>query len=188
MNEGPGNATIRTALALVAWTVALIVLTVDAQGPPPSPAVTDLPKSVDVALREWYGGLGPVRYVSAWTELNGDETPEIVVHLIGPTACGRAGCDTFVFSPSGDQFREVARISIPNPSIRVSTRSTNGWRNLIATVQGEGIKAQFIELEYDGTRYLGPVQSTGLTPVDTTGAELVIQGNVRSLTAKVLIQ
>jgi hypothetical protein len=55
-------------------------------------------------------------------------------------------------------------------------------------VQGEGIKAQFIELAYDGTRYLrNPAEPTALAPVDTTGAEVIIQENVRSLTAKVLI-
>lgn len=93
------------------------------------------------------------RYLDASVDLNGDGAPEVVVHVIGPMACGTGGCPTLVFTPSGSGYRLVSSISVSRPPIRASAARTVGWRNLIVSVSGGGAKAHDAELLSNGKTY-----------------------------------
>jgi hypothetical protein len=121
---------------------------------PTTAATAAVPAAVEAKLQELYSNWGgDVRYFASSTDLNGDGRDEIIVHLVGQTLCGSEGCDTLVFTPSGDGFRHVTTIRLTHTPVRVSPRSTNGWRNLIVSVSGGGQRRHDRELPYDGESY-----------------------------------
>ena len=78
---------------------------------------------------------------------------EVVVHVVGSTMCGPEGCETLIFTPDGADFRRVATIRLTHAPIRVSSRSTSGWRNLIVSVSAGATRQRETELRYDGQSY-----------------------------------
>ena len=93
------------------------------------------------------------RYLDAESDLNDDGRPEVIVHVVGPVACGTAGCPTLVFTPRGSGYRLLSAISVSRPPIRVSSASANGWHNLVVH-SGGGASARDVEqLLFDGKRY-----------------------------------
>lgn len=100
------------------------------------------------------GQQGPVHYFAVTTDLDGDELPEWIVHLVGPTVCGTGGCDTLVFTELDGQAKLVTQISLTRPPIVVAEDATNGWRDLIVHVAGGGIlPGHDARLRYDGSTY-----------------------------------
>jgi hypothetical protein len=147
-----------------------------------------LPAGVEQLLRVAYGGLGEVRYVEAATDLSGDGKPEIIVYVMGPYACGQAGCSTHVFTPIGaDAYRQVGRVTISNPPIRASSRTSHGWKNLVVRVSDDGAAAHDAELEFNGTRYPDDPSLAAALAVEPAGEETLIRGDIRFETAAVLI-
>jgi len=137
------------------------------------------PEAADVEsrLRALYGDLGgELRYFDATTDLNGDGQAEIVVYAYGPMLCGTGGCDTLVFTPGVSGYQLVTTISVSRPPIQVSSRSANGWRNLLVHVSGGGIIPGYdAELSFDGTTYpSNPTVAPAEPAPDTEGAELLI--------------
>lgn len=132
---------------------------------------------VEDRLRAMYGELGgELRYFDAVTDLDGDGRAEIVVYAYGPMLCGTGGCNTLVFAPEPPGYRLVTSISVSRPPIRVASRSTNGWRNLLVHVSGGGIVEGYdAELEFDGTTYpSNPTVPPAEPASDTEGAEVLI--------------
>jgi hypothetical protein len=97
--------------------------------------------------------VGDARYFDSTVELNGDGLSEVVVYLAGPMVCGTGGCPMFVFTPGADGYRLVTQLSVAQPPVRISPRSSRGWRNLVVGVVGGGLAAGSAELKYDGTGY-----------------------------------
>lgn len=108
---------------------------------------------VGAAVRAALGGDWDARYFDATVDLDGDGQQEIVVYAAGPMICGTGGCTVFVFTPGADGLRLVSAISVAQPPVRLSPRSSHGWRNLIVGIAGGGIPAGAVELEFDGTSY-----------------------------------
>ena len=118
-----------------------------------SPAVP-LPSSIAADIRGDYAIEGDeTRYLASNPDLNGDGQAEFVVHVIGPAACGTGGCTTLVFTPDGDGFRRVSTITVSSPPVRISSVSTNGWRDLIVHVSGGGAADGDMQLKYSGQGY-----------------------------------
>lgn len=137
----------------------------------PCIAATDaLPPDVQAVIREQFGSPdAETRYLDRAIDLNGDGTREIVVHVVGPMACGTGGCPTMVFTPAASGYRLVSTISVTNTPIGVATTTTQGWRNLIVRVRGGGMRARDVELRFDGRSY--PSNPTVPGPrVETTTA------------------
>jgi len=112
-----------------------------------------LPPEIDQVLSHRYGTpAASTRILDASFDLNDDGRPEVIVHVVGPTACGTGGCPTLVFSPRGAGYRLVSAISLSRPPIRVAPASTRGWRNLVVR-SGGGANARDVELAFDGKRY-----------------------------------
>lgn len=108
------------------------------------------------AVRAALGGDWEAHYFDAEVDLNDDGAGDLVAYVAGPMVCGTAGCPVFVFSRGADGYELVGRISVAYPPVRLSPRSTAGWRNLIVRVAGGGIAENFdAELAWDGTAYSG---------------------------------
>ena len=156
--------------------VLLAVLTVAACGSMDTTAELGS-TGVEPELRALYGEFGgEVRYFDGAADLNGDGRPEIVVHVAGPTVCGTGGCPTLVFTPGTGGYVLVTTISITRPPIQLSSRSANGWRNLLVHVSGGGIVEGYVaELRFDGTTYpANPTVPPAERAPDTIGAETLI--------------
>ncbi|HSX59443.1 MAG TPA: MliC family protein [Tahibacter sp.] len=130
-------------------------------------AAAPLPPDVRHAIEKDYVAEGrETRYVDGSVDLNGDGRNELLVHVVGSTACGTGGCPTLVFSPAGAGYRLVGAIGLTHPPIAVSPQRSNGWRNLVVRVGGGGAKADDVELAFDGKTY--PANPTaaakGITP------------------------
>lgn len=117
-----------------------------------------------------------MRYFKGTTDLNGDGSPEVIAHVVGLGVCGTGGCPTVVLSPDKNGYRVVTKISITHPPIQVSSKRTNGWRNLLVYVSGGGIyKGYVAELQFDGTTYPeNPTVSLAKHATDIMGAETLI--------------
>lgn len=154
----------------------LAVLTVVACGAMDTTAERES-TGVEPELRALYGEFGSeVRYFDSATDLNGDGRPEIVVHVVGPMVCGTGGCPTLVFTPGAKGYVLAATTSITRPPIQLSSRSTNGWRNLLVHVSGGGIVEGYVaELQFDGTTYpANPTVPPAERAPDTIGAVTLI--------------
>jgi len=133
---------------------------------------------IPAELRALYGDVpGEVRYFEGSTDLNGDGNPEVIVHVVGPMLCGTGGCNTLVYTPGDSGYDLVANIGLTRPPIRVSSRSTGGWRSLLVRVSGGGISPGYdAELRFEGGTYpANPTVAPVVPAADTAGAETVIQ-------------
>ena len=129
-----------------------------------------------------------MRYAEAATDLSGDGRPGIIVYVIGPSACGQAGCNTHVFTPIGaDAYPQVGYVTSSNPPIRASSRTSNGWKNLVVRVSGGGAVAHDAELEFSGTRYPDDPSLAATLAVAPAREETLIRDDIRFETAQVLI-
>jgi uncharacterized protein len=143
---------------------------------------TSLPASIEAVLRTKYVAEGmETRYLRGVVDLDGDGRDEILVHVVGPMACGTGGCPTLVFTPGqGDAYRLVTTLSVTRPPIRASSRRSNGWRNLIVHVAGGGAAAHDAELAFNGKSYPRNPSVAPATPVTTLDGATVVIADVDS--------
>ena len=138
--------------------------------------VGSLPASIVALVKKDYSSPDmPTRYLAATADLNGDGRPEFLVHLVGPMACGTGGCPTLVYTPDGANYTLVSTIGLTRPPIRLSPRSSSGWRNLIVEIGGGGGRSGHAEVVYRGGGYLeNPTVAPTRRITDLAGAETVI--------------
>lgn len=145
---------------------------------PSTGASGSLPPAIVDMIKKDYSSpdLPPTRYLTGTSDLNGDGRPELLVHLVGPMACGTGGCPTLVFTPNETGYALVSTITVTRPPIRVSPRSTGGWRNLIVEVGGGGGRSGHAELAHTGKGYPeNPTVPPARRITDLAGAETVIR-------------
>jgi hypothetical protein len=150
--------------------------TMEAAAPEPAPAeASALPTDIADVIRTEF--TESTHYLDGSVDLNGDGQAEIVVHAVGPMACGTGGCPTLVFTPSETGYRVVSTISVSRPPIRASATRTSGWRNLIVHIGGGGGESGDRELAFDGESYPGNPTVAGprVTPATLEGAETIIE-------------
>ena len=149
--------------------------TIETVSPPPAPAEQSaLPADIENVIRTEYSD--DTHYLDGSIDLNGDGQPEVVVHVVGPMACGTGGCPTLVFTPTDSGYDLVSTISVTRPPIRVSAVSTNGWRNLIVHIGGGGGSSGDMELASDGQSYPGnpTVQGARVQPATVEDSKEII--------------
>lgn len=140
-----------------------------------TPAAPGTGAALGPAIRRALGGDWEARYFAAAVDLNGDGAQEVVTYVAGPMVCGTGGCPVFVFAPGADGHRLVARITVAQPPVRVSPRSTHGWRDLVVGIGGGGLAAGNAELQFDGTSYPGnPTVPPARPAPDLAGTEVLI--------------
>ncbi len=141
---------------------------------PVKPLVSE---EIEPRLREMYADFGAdTRYFDAAVDLNGDGKDELIVYVVGPMVCGTGGCNTLVFTPGVSGYEMVGDIALTRPPIRVSSQSTNGWRDLVVHISGGGIQPGFDgEIPFDGTAYQSNPTSPRVEPAsDPDSAAIVI--------------
>lgn len=102
-------------------------------------------------------GAAPVRYVSAYQDLDGDGTPEAIVYMLGPNWCGSGGCTALVLKQKDHAWTKVTEISMLQTPIHMLSDVSNGWHSLGVMVRdlrgdptGDGYE---VELRFDGKTY-----------------------------------
>ena len=148
-----------------------------AEGAPATSASGSLPSAVVDLIKKEYSSpdLPPTRYFSGTADLNGDGRPELLVHVVGPMACGTGGCPTLVFTPTETGYALVSTIAVTRPPIRMSPRSAGGWRNLIVKIAGGGGRSGHAELAHTVKGYPeNPTVPPARRINDLAGAETVI--------------
>ena len=122
----------------------------------PGSGALDLARGSDElgqAVRGALGGDWEAFYFDAQADLDGDGTPEAITYVAGPMICGTGGCPLYVFASGPQGYRLVSRLSVVRPPVRLSPRSSQGWRNLVVGVGGGGLAAGHAELKFDGKIY-----------------------------------
>jgi hypothetical protein len=118
-------------------------------------AQTESDTTLVTELRKLYSNDdGDIRYFLKWFDLNGDDTPEAIVHVAGPQVCGTGGCDTHIFARDGNGYKLISTIGLSRPRIIASPVRSRGWRNLIVFVAGGGVlSGHYAELRFNGKTY-----------------------------------
>lgn len=94
------------------------------------------------------------RYRAAQADLNGDWRAELLIYAEGPDHCGSGGCDLYILTPRGGEYKEFARVSVTRPPVRLLPTTSHGWRDLAMSVAGGGILPGYTaRLRFDGRRY-----------------------------------
>jgi hypothetical protein len=106
-------------------------------------------------LTNYFSGAGgETRYFYNRIDLNGDNSPETIVYLVGRTACEAGGCTTLIFqSDRGSQYRLVSQMNQINQPIIVSDNRSNRWKDLVTYVASGGTQSGYRLLRYDGRSY-----------------------------------
>ncbi|MFB2878665.1 hypothetical protein [Floridanema aerugineum] len=96
-----------------------------------------------------------IRYYYNRVDLNGDNKPEVLVHLIGQYFCGSGGCTTLIFQFVGQDYRLVSTISLSTAPIIVTNQKNLGWNNLITLAAGGswGSNQGYYLLRFNGKSY-----------------------------------
>jgi hypothetical protein len=108
---------------------------------------------------------------------NGGGRPELLVHVVGPMACGTGGCPTLAFTPDGADYALVSTIGLTRPPIRGSPRTSNGWRNLVVEIGGSGGRSGHAELVHGQRGYpANPTVPPARRIADLAGSRVAIAG------------
>jgi len=173
----------------VLLSMTVLALAACGGGKQPAPAEQPAPPPADPAprvaaaagdalglvVRAALEGDWEAHYFDAAADLNGDGTPEAIAYVAGPMVCGTGGCPVLVFTPAADGYRLVSRITVVQPPVRLSPRSSQGWRNLVVGVGGGGMGAGNTELKFDGTSYpTNPTVPPAEPVADLAGSEVLI--------------
>ena len=104
-----------------------------------------------------------IRYVAAFTDLEGNGVEAAIVYLESDEWCGTSGCRTLIVARRGSSYRVVKTIIVAQLPIRVSRNKSHGWHDIIFRVQGGGIAHAYDStLTFDGTTYeTGPSRPVG---------------------------
>jgi hypothetical protein len=154
------------------YRLEMIVTTPDKGSVPAARAADD---NLARAIRKALGGDWEAHYFDARVDLNGDGRQEVVAMVAGLMVCGTGGCPVFVFTPGTDGYRLVSNISVVQPPVRVSSRRSKGWRNLVVGIGGGGIPAGNAELKFDGKSYPhNPTVPPAVPRADVEGTDILI--------------
>ena len=66
-----------------------------------------------------------VRYYYNRVDLDDDGTPEAIVYLVGSYTCGTGGCTAVIFTPTGQDYRLVSRLSLVQVAGKGVRKSTS---------------------------------------------------------------
>jgi hypothetical protein len=118
-------------------------------------AQAKLDSTLENQLRKMYSDDDrEVRYFPKLFDLNGDGIPEVIVHVVGPGACGTGGCETHIFAKLGARYKLISTIDLSRPLVIAALGRSHGWRNLIVFVAGGGnVRGYYAELRFNGKTY-----------------------------------
>jgi hypothetical protein len=86
-----------------------------------------------------------IRYFYNKIDLNNDKIPEIFVYLLGPYFGGTGGQGAAIFKIENGNYKLTDKFTLVRIPVIVSDNMTNGWKNLIMSVSGGGVKPFYAE-------------------------------------------
>ncbi|MGB7998927.1 MAG: hypothetical protein WCF60_02305 [Anaerobacillus sp.] len=114
----------------------------------------------DVELEEIFSkefglkkGVDSLRYYYNRIDLNGDQTPETFVYLVGPSVCGTGGFSGLLLEEKDGDYSVKSRFSLVRTPVIIQNETTNGWKNIVMYVAGGGIEPGYHQLKFDGESY-----------------------------------
>jgi len=97
---------------------------------------------------------GATRYSSAFVDLKGDGTKEVIVYISGRAWCGSGGCVALILIPEGTSYGVVTETTVTRLPIRILNTKSNGWHDISVVVAGGGIQPGYEAiLSFDGKTY-----------------------------------
>ncbi|HXM09988.1 MAG TPA: hypothetical protein VN946_08595 [Terriglobales bacterium] len=111
--------------------------------------------SLEIFLRDYLRDpFKTTRYFSAFVDLKGDGTRQVIVYFTDQHSCGSGGCTTLILAPTASSYQVVASITVVWPPIRILETKSNGWHDIGVMVHGGGIvKPYEAKLSFNGTTY-----------------------------------
>lgn len=117
------------------------------------------------------------RYSLALTDLNGDGQAEVLLYAMAAkeggserSLCGSGGCQLNVLALTKTRYRQITRISVTRPPIRILRTMTHGWHDIGVFVSGGGIHLGYeAQLGFDGSTY--PSNPTAPPAIRSEGAD-----------------
>lgn len=128
-----------------------------------------------------YPDMGTLMLRWGGADLDGDGTDELLAYVGGPMLCGTGGCNLVVLKDDGTNFTKIGDISVAQMPVGVLDTTTNGMRDLAVSVAGGGAKAGIMKVPFDGKAYAGNPTVAPATPVDSIGAEVIAEGELKKL-------
>jgi hypothetical protein len=142
-------------------------------GKSPDPDGTEWQQARTKGERPRCAGVGDLRYVHNWVDLNGDGQPEVVAAVVGSFACGSRGCTLYVFRQAATGLELVNELDLFESPLLIDGQSRYGWQNLTlpAALALGGPPGERVQLVFDGRRYQ---RTTEALPQAPPGAATVV--------------
>jgi len=125
------------------------------------------------------------RYFSAFVDLKGDGTRQVIVYFTDRQSCGSGGCTALILAPEGTSYKVITSMTIVWPPIRILETKSNGWHDIGVMVHGGGIVHPYeARLSFNGKTYpsnptvvpakrlTGKVAGEIVVPLDAVGGPL----------------
>jgi hypothetical protein len=114
----------------------------------------NLKKFLQNYLKDPLYGYKATRYLSAFVDLKGDGTQQVIVYFTDEQSCGSGGCTTLILTPKDSSYKVVTSIPIARPPIRVLASKSNGWHDIAVQVHGGGVMHAYeAKLQFNGKKY-----------------------------------
>ena len=114
------------------------------------------------------------RFTTAFSDLNGDGTDEVLVYLSDQSVCGSGGCNLYVLTKAGDKWAVENHLTIARPPIYRLSTSTNGWADLGVTVSGGGLREAVMKVSRRAGGYASNPSMPPAVAIDPKGAMVLI--------------
>lgn len=104
--------------------------------------------------------VGPLQWLQAAVDLDGDGSTEQLVAVLGSYACGSEGCTLLIFRQVGSTLALVAENGLFQSPLRSTGQRTAGWLDLTMPASLYGAQNGQRLLRFDGSTYQ-PLPSPG---------------------------
>lgn len=116
----------------------------------------DLSQAIIKALNLSNDEAKKTRYYYNYIDLNDDNNREVFVQLVGPFTSGSGGDTGLIFLKNNSGFEMLQQFTLVRNPIVISNEKTNGWRDIIIKISGGGMKAHYVRMSFDGSKYPNP--------------------------------
>ncbi len=86
-------------------------------------------------------------------DLDGDNKPEVIVYAYGPVLSEPDGDSGLVLKEINEGYKVISHFTSLHTPITISDETTNGWKNIILDVFGDGIVPGKAVMKFDGKSY-----------------------------------
>lgn len=93
-----------------------------------------------------------VDYLYDTVRLHDGGAPQVIVLLSGSYFCGTGGCMGLILD-GAPRYRKVTAFTLMRPGWLVTSRRSNGWRDIVCHVSGGGLPATYVTLRFNGRTY-----------------------------------